>query len=95
MCQINFPDVTLEGIILETEKHPNFIPFVNSQSSGIERFFLKFDSQNNIDFFQTIIDKEFEPIIMLNDERVEVPEGLKKILKENDVISVLSPISGG
>ena len=41
LCQIKILVVTLEGIIFETEKHPNFIPFINSLSSDGKRFFLK------------------------------------------------------
>ena len=41
LCQINILVVTLEGIILETEKHQNFITFIKSLSSDGKRFFLK------------------------------------------------------
>lgn len=46
-------------------------------------------------YFRLAVKMKQLPTVLLNGDRLEMPEGLKHVLQEGDEVSVLTPMMGG
>ena len=46
-------------------------------------------------YFRLALRMDNQPTVLINGERLDLPEGFKHILRDGDEITVLSPIAGG
>ncbi len=46
-------------------------------------------------YFRQALAQRTEPTVLINGNRVELPEGLLHPLREGDVVTVVAPVAGG
>lgn len=63
--------------------------------ASLNDLFREADKKLGDRLFQSFVNKEKEPTILLNGRLLEIPKDLEEKLKDGDVLSVLSPVAGG
>ena len=64
----------------------------------LEQFFEEADKAfgfGRAKLFRTALKMSTPPVILLNGDRVDQPDGLKHRLKDGDEITVITPLTGG
>ncbi len=64
----------------------------------LKKFFKEADKQMGFKkekYFKKILKQGVEPTILLNGDRIDLPEGFKQILSDGDDMSVVLPMAGG
>jgi len=68
-----------------------------AEGTTLEKLFQQVDRSRRFKkkYFKEILSAPRPPVVLLNGNRVEVPEELGEKLNEGDEVSVVSPIAGG
>ncbi|OGP60051.1 MAG: hypothetical protein A2V67_08870 [Deltaproteobacteria bacterium RBG_13_61_14] len=68
-----------------------------AEGTTLEKLFQQVDGSKRFKkkYFKEILAAPRPPVVLLNGNRVEVPEELGEKLNEGDEVSVVSPIAGG
>jgi molybdopterin converting factor small subunit len=69
-----------------------------SDNSDLKTFFKKADRALGFSrpkVFRLALKMAIQPTILLNGDRLDMPEGLSQRLKDGDEVTVLTPLTGG
>jgi molybdopterin converting factor small subunit len=68
------------------------------ENADLKTFFKRADKSLGLEtqkYFRLVLRMPVQPTVLLNGDRLDLPEGFKHLLRDGDEIMVLSPIAGG